>query len=90
MARPDESEPIELIVRTARPDLDLIDALARLQLVAGRVGASIEVRTVSTELRELIELCGLAEALGLEVGRQSEGGEELGIQEVVQPGDPIS
>jgi hypothetical protein len=77
-----------------RPDLALVDALARLQLAAGRLGCSIRLRDPCEELRGLLDLVGLADvvpdaaALALEARREAEGGEQLGVEEVVQPGDP--
>jgi hypothetical protein len=77
-----------------RPDLALVDALARLQLAARRLGCSIRLHDPCEELRELLELAGLAElgagglGLSLEARREAEGGEQLGVEEVVQPGDP--
>jgi hypothetical protein len=72
----------------ARPaDLAAVDDLARLQVRALRLGGRIRVREASAELLALIDLAGLAEALGVEPRRQPELGEELGVQEVVQPGD---
>jgi hypothetical protein len=44
-------------------DCELVDALARLQLVLRRHGATLLLRSASFELRELIELCGLTEVL---------------------------
>ncbi len=70
-----------------RPDLSIIDALARLQLEARRQGWSIRLRNPCSRLLELLELVGLA-GLGLEVDGEAEGGEELGVEEVVEPGDP--
>ena len=43
------------------PDLALVDALARLQLAARRRGCSIQLRDPCEELRELLDLVGLAE-----------------------------
>jgi hypothetical protein len=74
-------------VETRAPDLDLVDALARLQLLARRRGCSIQVRPCA-ELRELLLLVGLSEVLGVEPQWEIEQGIQLGIQEVVQPGDP--
>ena len=82
----DASNAIEVIVETRSPDLDLVDALARLQLTVRRRGCSIRV-VPSKELRELLLLVGLAEVLSVEPRRESEEGIQLGIQEVVQPGD---
>ena len=70
------------------PDLALIDALARLQLVARERGSRVRVRDATAELCALVELCGLTDALGVEPCRQPEVGEVLGSDEVVQPGDP--
>ena len=42
-------------------DLGVVDALARLQLSARRLGCTIELRDVSTPLLELLELVGLAD-----------------------------
>jgi hypothetical protein len=77
-----------------RPDLALVDALARLQLAARRLGCSVRLRDPCEQLRELLDLAGLADilpdaaALPLEARRQPEGGEQLGVEEVVQPEDP--
>lgn len=76
------------------PDLALLDALARLQLAARRCGRSIRVRGPCPELCGLLDLVGLtdvieaAPASGVEALGQAEGGEELGVEEVVQPHDP--
>ena len=43
-----------------RPDLSVVDRLARLQLHASRVGYSIRLRGAPSQLRELIELAGLS------------------------------
>lgn len=80
--------------RWAPPDLSMVEAVARLQLAARRLGCSIRLRDPCPELRELLDLVGLAdlvaEASGLaqEAGREAEGGEQLGIEEVVEPTDP--
>ena len=77
-----------------RPDLALVDALARLQLAARRLGCSVRLRDPCEQLRELLDLVGLADVvraaagLPLEARREAEGGEQLGVEEVVQPGDP--
>ena len=77
-----------------RADLALVGALARLQLAALRLGCSIRLRDPCAELRELLDLVGLAElvaggpGLPLEARREAEGGEQLGVEEVVQSGDP--
>lgn len=84
----DGSERVVGSLDACRPDLALIDALARLQLVAHRRGDRVRVRDPSAELHGLLELCGLAGALGVEPCRETELGEELGVDEVMEPGDP--
>ena len=76
-------------METTSPDLGLVDALARLQLMARRRGCSIQLRPCD-ELRELLLLVGLAEVLGVEPQRKVEQGIQVGVEEVVQPGDPTA
>ena len=45
------------------PDAVAIDALARLQLTAKRVGRELQLRDACSELQELIALAGLSEVL---------------------------
>ncbi len=71
-------------------DLAIIDALARFQLVARREGGRLQLRDVSAQLRALLEFVGLAEVLGLEPRRKPELGEQLGVEKVVQAGDPAA
>jgi hypothetical protein len=47
-----------------RHDLALVDALARLQLVAHRLGCSVRVRDPGDELRGLLDLVGLTDVMG--------------------------
>jgi anti-anti-sigma regulatory factor len=54
------------------PDAAAVDALARLQLSARRLGHEILLRDASTELQELLELVGLRDVLRIETGRQAE------------------
>jgi hypothetical protein len=76
-----------------RPDLALVDLLARAQLGARRLGRSVVLRDPSPALRDLLDLVGLADVVqvagsALEAGGQAEGGEQLGVQEVLPGGDP--
>jgi hypothetical protein len=87
VATSDPSNTIEVTVETRSPDLGLVDALARLQLMARRRGCSIQLRPCD-ELRELLLLVGLCDVLSVELRRKAEEGVELGIEKVVQPGDP--
>jgi hypothetical protein len=91
----DGSEVI-LDVDARRADLALVDALMRLQLTARRRGWTVALRGATTDLRDLLALVGLADVLVLdpplgrrgEPCREAELGEQLGVDEVVQPGDP--
>jgi ABC-type transporter Mla MlaB component len=76
-------------------DLATVDALARLQLTARRVGSKVWLRHASSELRELLALVGLVGAipcragLRLETRRQPEDGEEpRRVEEEGDPADP--
>jgi hypothetical protein len=84
----DGSELVLAHLKARGPDLALVDALARLQLAARRRGLRLRLRGASEELRALLELVGLADVLALEAPREPELGEQLGVEEVVQPGDP--
>jgi hypothetical protein len=56
----------ETVVWDAGPlpaEIATVDALARLALLARRNGVVIQLRRVSPELRELIELVGLSRTL---------------------------
>ena len=71
------------------PDAGTVEALARLQLTARRLGRRIRLRDPSRELRELLDLFGLTEVLRVEPRRQPEEREQpLGVEERVEMGDP--
>ncbi len=73
--------------------MSVVDALARLQLAARRLGCAIRLRDASCPLTELLDLAGLCgEVCGLvvEVGRQAEHGEQVGVEEVVVADDPLA
>jgi hypothetical protein len=71
------------------PDAVTIDAMARLQLVARRLGQRVVLRGASSELVELLELFGLSHVLCVEAGGQSEEGEErVGVEEEREADDP--
>ena len=77
---------------TGRLDLGVVDTLARLQLGAHRLGLSVELRHACPRLLALLDLVGLAGlatggALPLQAGGEPEGGEQLRVQEAVEPGD---
>jgi hypothetical protein len=79
-----------------RVDMTVVNQLARLQLAARRLGCSIVLRGVGVRLAELLEFAGLTDVLpsvsepGREVGGKSEGGEEVGVEEGMEPGDPVA
>ncbi|MCW2541527.1 MAG: hypothetical protein JWN95_3252 [Frankiales bacterium] len=50
----------------AAADLEMVDTLARLQLLCSRVGGSLELRGASAELRQLLRLAGLDGVLPIE------------------------
>ena len=79
-------------------DLSVVDAVARLQLEARRQGCSIGLRHACPDLAALLELVGLADVVQvdvvqvdvLQVGGQAEEGEEIGVEEVVVPDNPVA
>jgi hypothetical protein len=71
------------------PDAATIDALARLQLAARRLGLEIRLRHASSELRGLLVFVGLSEVLRVETGGQPEERKErLGAEEEGELDDP--
>jgi hypothetical protein len=76
-------------VGTLAPDAVTIDAMARLQLVARRLGQEVVLRGASSELLALLDLFGLSDVLRVEPGGQPEEREErVGVEEEREPGDP--
>jgi hypothetical protein len=83
------------LVLSGPPDLGVVDALARLQLAARRLGCSVRVYGACDELQALLDLAGLRQLLGgddlgIEMGRQTEEAEQTRVEEVVEPGDPVA
>jgi hypothetical protein len=82
------------------PDAVTIDAIARLQLTARRLGRRIQLRDASGRLLELLAFVGLSEVLlsevlplslpsGSEARRQAEEREQAGgVEEERDPADP--
>ncbi|MGH3935402.1 MAG: hypothetical protein ACRDS1_10580 [Pseudonocardiaceae bacterium] len=62
-----------------RPDLAMVDELARLQLLARRLGYSIRLRTACVELLALLNLLGLGEVVSGTAGpgREAESGDPV-------------
>jgi ABC-type transporter Mla MlaB component len=75
-------------VDASRPDLALVESLARMQLRARRRGERVRLRNVSDDLRGLLELVGLTDVLAVEAEREPEFREQVRVDEVMQPGDP--
>jgi ABC-type transporter Mla MlaB component len=78
------------------PDAVTVDALARLQLTAHRLGRQVGLRNASRELQELLDFMGLSGVIPpsqrsrIEPGRQAEEREERRrVQEERDPADPI-
>jgi hypothetical protein len=57
--------PLGTIEHSARCDIALIDDLLRLQMTVARRGWSIRLAHVDQDMRELVDLVGLGECLGL-------------------------
>jgi hypothetical protein len=77
------------------PDAHILEVLARLQLTARRMGASIRLRHACPRLRDLLVWSGLADLLPLwdasgavDGDRLPEQREQLLVDEEVDPGDP--
>jgi ABC-type transporter Mla MlaB component len=76
-----------------RADAVALDALARLQLTAVRLGRRLQLRHASDELGDLLVFTGLAEACGLPLEAEGEAEEReqgLGIEEEGELGDASS
>lgn len=68
-----------------RPDLSVVDGLARFVLLARRAGYRVVLSEISPDLLEVLDLAGLRR----EVVGEAEGREDpLGVQEAVEPEDP--
>lgn len=79
------------------PDAVTVDALARLQLTARRLGRQVGLEHASPQLRGLLAFMGLSGVVplsarsGLEVGRKTEEREEMGrVEEEADPADPTA
>lgn len=77
------------------PDATTIDALARMQLTARRLGRRVQLRHACADLQNLVMFMGLGDvlppgaALRLEPRRQAEEGKEArGVEEETDPDDP--
>ena len=72
-------------------DIATVDALGQLALAAKRLGLELRIADAPVALFELVAFAGLAEALGVEPGRQPEQREKpLGVEEERHLGDPAA
>ncbi|MGZ4133241.1 MAG: STAS domain-containing protein [Actinomycetota bacterium] len=77
------------------PDAVTIDALARLQLAARRLGRDLRLRHASRDLQELLAFLGLDDVMPLSAesrlgpkGQAEEREQGRGVEEEGDPGDP--
>jgi NAD(P)-dependent dehydrogenase (short-subunit alcohol dehydrogenase family) len=90
LAGPGDLDAIACDVSDLAAEVAAVDALARLSLVARRLGCPLKLRRASPELRDLVEFCGLSGALGVvgRDGRQPEQPEQpVDVEERVDPDD---
>jgi ABC-type transporter Mla MlaB component len=78
-----------------RPDALTVNALARVQLTARRLGRRVRLLDAPPELLDLLRFFGLDEALPAAadlvvepLGQAEEREEPRGVEERVEPGDP--
>jgi hypothetical protein len=81
------------VAALVNPDAGTVDALARLQLTARRLGRRVRLLHAGAELQGLLDLMGLSEeleGLPVEPGREAEEGEPAsGVQKESDPGEPV-
>ncbi len=76
------------------PDCATVDALARLQLTARRLGRQVRLRNACGELQELLALVGLSDVVPCAALRREQRGQAedrkqaRGVEEEADPGDP--
>jgi hypothetical protein len=79
------------VAGVGEPDLRTIEALARVGLIARRLGTGVRLRGASVELLDLLAFCGLPVELVVESEREPEEREEARrVEEERDPGDPIA
>ena len=95
LQRGDEEVASWALMCAGRPDLGVVDELARLQLTARRMGCTIWLRDACPELLQLLVFAGLRDVVagsprGLQAVGEAEDREEAGVEEVVMPDDPVA
>lgn len=90
----DGEREVRIALGHRHADLALVDELARLRLAAGRFGYTLRFASRCSSVQELLDLAGLSYLFpapygsAVEASRKPEGDEQIGTEEVVQPGDP--
>jgi ABC-type transporter Mla MlaB component len=79
------------------PDAVTVDALARLQLTARRLGRQVRLRHACGELQDLLALMGLRDVLSLRArlpleprGKTEDREQARGVEEEADPADPTA
>jgi ABC-type transporter Mla MlaB component len=85
------------VAALTEPDLVTVDALARMQLTAVRLGSRLRLCGAGSELQAFLALVGLSDVLPLRpdsrlqvVGQPEQREQGRGVQERVERGDPAS
>jgi hypothetical protein len=72
----------------AASDLGTVEALCRLRMSVVPMGYVLRLRGATTQLEELLALCGLDESAVVGEWQAEEGEETIGVEEEVEPVDP--
>lgn len=94
-----ENEVPETLVCDVRavtaPDLGTVEALVHLQVSVRDQGCTVHLRHPTPRMLELLEFCGLTDALAVceesalvDEGQSEQGEQPLRVEEEVEPGDP--
>ena len=85
------------VAALTEPDLVTVDALARMQLTAVRLGSRLRLCGAGSELQAFLALVGLSDVLPLRpdsrlqvVGQPEQREEGRGVEKRVERGDPAS
>jgi ABC-type transporter Mla MlaB component len=90
LLRGDAAEVVCDVGGLTRIDASTVDALARLQLTARRLGRRVRLQNAPPRLQELIAFFGLSDAVPLvePVGEPEQREHARGVEERVEPDDP--
>jgi hypothetical protein len=93
LRRGDEEVARWVLTSDGPADLGAVEEVARLALAARRMGCSLWLHHACPDLLGLLDLVGLgdlAAGAALEPVGEPEDGEEVGVEEVVMPDDPVA